>query len=55
MEVWKCSKCGYIYDQRFGDVKSEIAKGTAFEDLPESWTCPRCRATKDRFEKVEID
>ncbi|MCX8012426.1 MAG: rubredoxin, partial [Desulfobacterota bacterium] len=28
-----------------------INPGTRFEDLPPSWCCPVCGATKDQFEK----
>ncbi len=55
MEVWKCEKCGYIYDAKIGDPSSGVPKGTAFEDLPESWVCPRCGVSKRRFKKMEIE
>lgn len=55
MEVWKCDKCGYIYDARIGDPSSGISKGTAFEELPATWVCPRCGAPKKRFVKMEIE
>ena len=42
--VFKCSVCGYIYD----DAKEEVK----FEDLKEDWICPLCGATKDLFEKI---
>ena len=35
-----CSVCGYEYDPEVGAPDSEIAPGTAFEDLPEDWVCP---------------
>ena len=44
-----CSVCGYVYDPAEGDPKRGIAPGTAFEDLPGDWTCPRCRQSKDKF------
>lgn len=53
MSRWKCTKCGYIYDEQYGDAKNGIAKGTRFDDLPETWVCPRCGATKDKFVKLE--
>ncbi|MFO7911998.1 MAG: rubredoxin [Desulfotignum sp.] len=28
-----------------------IKPGTAFEDLPDDWTCPICGASKDDFDK----
>ena len=42
---YKCTVCGYIYDDENEGVKSE--------DLPETWTCPLCGVGKDMFEKVE--
>ena len=44
-----CSICGYVYDPAVGDVARGIAPGTAFEDLSEDWTCPRCKQPKTRF------
>ena len=46
-----CSVCGYIYDEDLGDPDGGIAPGTAFDDIPDSWTCPICGAQKDKFEK----
>ncbi|MBN1431866.1 MAG: rubredoxin [Methanomicrobiaceae archaeon] len=54
MKVWKCKKCGYVYNPETGDHESGISKGTAFEDLPETWVCPRCGAKKDKFVAMEI-
>jgi rubredoxin len=45
MSIWKCKICGYIYD----DSKEQVK----FVDLPATWTCPKCGAPKDLFEKVE--
>lgn len=53
MDRYKCTICGYVYDPENGDPDSGINKGTAFEDLPDSWVCPICGATKDQFEKLE--
>lgn len=36
---WVCGVCGYIYD---GD--------TPFEELPDTYQCPICKVTKDKFE-----
>lgn len=44
-----CMVCGYLYDPRVGDPDRGIAAGTRFEDLPDDWLCPRCRAPKDEF------
>jgi len=51
MAKYVCSICGYIYDPAQGDDTQGIAPGTAFEALPDSWTCPVCGAPKSDFEK----
>lgn len=53
MSKHKCLVCGYIYDPEKGDPDSGIKPGTAFEELPDSWICPVCGATKDQFEKIQ--
>ncbi|GAQ95586.1 rubredoxin [Thermodesulfovibrio aggregans] len=53
MKKYKCSVCGYVYDPAQGDPDNGVAAGTAFEDLPDSWVCPICGATKDMFEPEE--
>ena len=40
-----CSICGYVYDPAENG-------GVAFEDLPDDWTCPRCKQGKDKFNKA---
>lgn len=40
-----CSVCGYVYDPAEHD-------GVAFEDLPDDWKCPRCKQSKDKFNKA---
>jgi rubredoxin len=50
MKKYTCSVCGYVYDPVEGDSENGIAPGTAFENLPDSWTCPVCGASKDEFE-----
>jgi glyoxylase-like metal-dependent hydrolase (beta-lactamase superfamily II) len=44
-----CSVCGQVYDPAVGDPEHGIPAGTAFEDLPADWKCPRCRQPKDKF------
>ena len=40
-----CSICGYVYDPAEHD-------GVAFEDLPGDWKCPRCKQSKEKFNKA---
>ncbi|MEH2112879.1 rubredoxin [Nostoc sp.] len=53
MAKYICTVCGYEYDPEVGDTDSDVALGTAFEDIPDDWVCPVCGATKDQFELVE--
>lgn len=48
-----CSNCGYIYDPDQGDPVAGIEPGTAFEDLPEDWTCPICYQAKSYFDAYD--
>lgn len=41
---YKCSLCGYIYDEEKEDRK--------FDDLDDDWCCPLCGAKKHLFEKI---
>lgn len=45
MKKWKCSVCGYIYD--------ESKENIPFEKLPENWRCPQCGAPKSAFMIIE--
>jgi len=41
MRKYRCTVCNYIYD--------EAEEGKKFSELPESWRCPVCNASKDAF------
>jgi len=51
MKKYECP-CGYVYDPEVGDPDNGIEPGTAFEDLPEDWSCPVCGLEKDAFTEV---
>ncbi|MEW6078429.1 MAG: rubredoxin [Thermodesulfobacteriota bacterium] len=51
MDKYVCNVCGYVYDPAEGDPDNGVPAGTAFEKLPEDWTCPVCGASKDEFSK----
>jgi rubredoxin len=53
MKKYKCTVCGYIYDPAIGDPDNGIDAGTAFEDIPDDWTCPDCGVEKDMFEPLD--
>ena len=44
---YKCSVCGYIYD--------EEKEGVKFADLPDDWSCPVCGEGKEGFEPMDED
>ncbi|MCU0540575.1 MAG: rubredoxin [Oscillatoriaceae cyanobacterium Prado104] len=50
LDRYECRACGYVYNPTKGDSKNDIAPGTAFEDLPQTWTCPVCGARKSVFQ-----
>ena len=45
MKKYRCTICGYIYDDAKENVK--------FEDLPDDWKCPLCGAPKSAFEEIK--
>ena len=45
MAKYKCTICGYVYD--------EEKEGVKFDDLPEEWVCQLCGVGNEMFEKVE--
>jgi len=46
---YTCDACGYTYDPKIGDPEDNVLPVTAFEDLPDGWTCPECGAVKRLF------
>lgn len=46
---YSCTVCGHVYDP----VKD--GNGVAFEDLPDTWTCPVCGAAKSKYSPVALD
>ena len=49
MKVYVCSICGYVYAEALGIPETGIAPGTRWEDLPDAWVCPLCKAAKRDF------
>ena len=50
---YKCKICGYIYDPEKGDPGRGVNPGTPFEALPDTWVCPFCGASKDKFRRID--
>jgi len=53
MSKFKCSVCGWIYNEERGDSQGGVAAGTLFADIADDWTCPECGVGKDSFEAEE--
>lgn len=51
---YMCVICGFIYDEALGRPEDGIAPGVRWEDVPDTWSCPDCGASKDDFEMLEI-
>ena len=45
MKKYRCSICGFIYD--------EVNESVSFDELPESWVCPICKQQKSKFALLE--
>ncbi len=54
MKTYVCSVCGFIYDEAAGYPEGNISPGTLWADIPSSFVCPLCGASKSEFnEKIE--
>lgn len=53
MKKYICIVCNYVYDPAQGMPEDGIAPGTAFEDIPDDWSCPDCGVSKEDFEPMD--
>ncbi len=49
MKKYICILCGYVYDEALGCPEDGIEPGTTWEQVPDTWYCPDCGATKADF------
>lgn len=52
-QIWICVICGLVYDPVLGLPEDGIPAGTAFEDIPDDWSCPDCGCSKEDFEPYQ--
>ncbi len=48
-----CELCAFVYDEALGLPEEGIAPGTRWKDIPDTWKCPDCSATKADFTPVD--
>ncbi len=53
-KTWQCILCAFVYDEAAGMPEDGIAPGTRWADVPETFGCPDCSATKKDFEMIEL-
>ena len=53
-KTWRCALCAFVYDEAKGMPDEGVPPGTRWEDVPETWNCPDCAASKADFDMVEI-
>ncbi len=54
LKRWQCALCAFVYDEAAGLPEEGIARGTRWQDVPDTWSCPDCSAAKTDFLMVEI-
>jgi len=53
MASYRCPVCEYVYDESRGEPREGFPAGTAWDDVPDDWTCPDCSVREKRdFEPV---
>ncbi len=50
-----CVVCGFIDDEAKGLPAEGIEPGPRWDDIPTTWTCLVCGATKEDCEMLEIE
>ena len=51
--IHQCGSCFTVYDSSVDDDDNNVAAGTAFDEVPETYQCSLCGAGKNGFIKVE--
>lgn len=53
-KAYMCVICGFVYGEEKGLPEAGIPPGTRWAEVPETWKCPECGASKADFEMIEI-
>jgi rubredoxin len=54
MARYQCPDCGYVYDEDQGNPREGFAAGTAWQEVPDDWSCPDC-AVRDKIDFKAIE
>ena len=54
LKKWQCTLCSFAYDEALGMPEEGVAAGTRWQDVPDSWSCPDCSASKSDFKMIEV-
>lgn len=54
MKRYMCVICGFVYDEALGSPEHGLEPGIRWQDVPLTWRCPDCGASKEDFEMMEI-
>ncbi len=53
--LYQCSHCLTVFDEKYGEPENDIQAGTSFEMLSEDYTCPLCEHPKADFIKKHTE
>ncbi len=53
-KLWQCVPCAFVYDEAAGLEEGGIPPGTRWKDVPETFTCSDCGASKADFLMLEF-
>lgn len=54
-KTWQCMLCAFVYDEAAGLPEEGIPAGTRWKDVPATWSCPDCSASKADFQMIELE
>jgi anaerobic nitric oxide reductase flavorubredoxin len=51
--VMQCSVCQWLYDPAIGEPMQDVAPGTPWSQVPDTFLCPECGLGKDVFDELK--
>jgi rubredoxin len=53
--LYQCTHCFTVYNEKYGEPENGIVAGINFEQLPETYVCPLCENPKSDFVKKDTE